>query len=124
MNAHIYETVKDIEDIVNEKKVKNFNLSKEDEYQRLMNKEDKMINLLEDMQSTKKKKETNYDFLTSSPIHVVIFKLYTTILDIISELKNAKEFMDVIGIFLKKDRIVYTGIIFLLISILLMFVNL
>jgi hypothetical protein len=124
MNAHIYETVKDIEDIVNEKKVKNFNLSKEDEYQRLMNKEDKMINLLEDMQSTKKKSETNYDFIISSPIHVVIFKLYTTILDIISDLKNAKEFMDVFGIFLKKDRIVYTGIIFLLISILLMFVNL
>jgi hypothetical protein len=124
MNAHIYETVKDIEDIVNEKKVKNFNLSKEDEYQRLMNKEDKMINLLEDMQSTKKKKETNYDFLISSPIHVVIFKLYTTILDIISDLKNANEFMDVFGIFLKKDRVLYTGIIFLLISILLMFVNL
>jgi hypothetical protein len=124
MNAHIYETVKDIEDIVNEKKVKNFNLSKEDEYQRLMNKEDKMINLLEDMQSTKKKKETNYDFLISSPIHVVIFKLYTTILDIISDLKNANELMDVFGIFLKKDRVLYTGIIFLLISILLMFVNL
>lgn len=124
MNAHIYETVKDIEDIVNEKKVNNFNLSKADEYQRLMNKEDKMINLLEDMQSSKKKQATNYDFLISSPIHVVIFKLYTTILDIISELRHTKELMDILGVFLKKERIVYTGILFVLISILLMFVNL
>lgn len=133
MRSDQYEDYRSIQDIVdemmmNEKKTnknqkikkKSNNLAKPEPYQELMKKEDKMTQLMEDIHNYKVKKENKHDFLLTSPLHVIIYKLFNTINDIGNELRTVTDINDVISIFLKKDRLVYTGIIIVISSLVML----
>ena len=128
MRIDQYENFKNIEDIVNEmlddrkksRKSKNFNINKTEPYQELMNKEDKIIDLMEDIHKYKVEKENKHDFLLTSPLHVIIYKLFNTINDIGNELRNINDINQIIDIFLKKNRLVYTGIIIVILAIIML----
>tara|TARA_B110000261_G_C13085721_1_gene357760 strand:+ start:1863 stop:2240 length:378 start_codon:yes stop_codon:yes gene_type:complete len=125
MNTHLYEEIRSIEDIINEKKNKvNDNISTEDEYTRLMKKEDAVLNILDDMKKQKDNNDDVKNYFTTAPIHVIIFKTFNTIMRIINEVSNQDDLYQVVDLFLKKDNLIYVGIAFVIFSFLLMFISL
>ena len=56
MNTHLYEEIRSIEEIINENKTKSEGLYTEDDYTKLMKKEDKVLDLLDDMKKKKKRR--------------------------------------------------------------------
>ena len=99
---------------------KNFMIDKSETYQEIMKKEDRVIDLMEDIHTYKKEKDSNYKFLTTSPLYVIIYRLYKTVNDIGKELRNASDFNDVVNILIRTDRVVYTGIVLVLFSIIML----
>lgn len=126
MNTHLYEEIRSIEDIINDKKPKKRitnNLQIEDEYTTLKNKEEKILNLLEDMHKMKDQDETTHYF-TNAPLHVTIFKTFKTMIQIYNDLIKQDDIYKMVDILLNKKNIVYVGTTFVILSILLMFISL
>jgi hypothetical protein len=122
MNTHLYESYKDIEDIINDRGDSDNNdlLEKEETYQKLMNKEDTVLNLLNDMSEKKREKESKYQYMVSSPVHVVVYRVFNSILDIIKEASEKETYDELFVVIFRKDRIVYLGIFIVVVSLVLM----
>lgn len=101
-------------------RVKAGDLAKPEPYQELMNKENKMIELIEDIHQYKVDKENKHKFLLTSPLHVILSRLFDTVNDIGNDLRGVMDFNDIISILLNKERLVYTGIILVVFSIVLL----
>ena len=122
MDTKSYETIKDFKDVIhNRNKDTSFNLEKSDIYQTLMKKEDKILDILSEIDQ--KDRESKYTFLLSSPLHIIIKKILDTIIDISKEIYDTTDITDIVFILLKKDRLVYTGIIILLFSFFLIIIT-
>lgn len=127
MNTHLYEEIRCIEDIINEKKKntrKNSNLQIEDEYTKLKNKEDKILTLLDDMHRQKKEDKDNLLYFTTAPLHVIIFKTFRKIISIGNNMSNETDVFKILDIIIDKENIIYVGITLVILSILLMFISL
>lgn len=127
MNTHLYEEIRSIEDIINEKKPKkrvSNNLQTEDEYTKLKNKEDKILTLLDDMHKQKSEEQSTLQYFTSAPIHVVIFRTFRKMMSIGNEITQETDVYKMVDILLHKDNIIYVGITLVIFSILLMFISL
>lgn len=123
MNTHIYEEIRSIEEIVNENTPKKMSekINTEDEYTKLMNKEEKILDLLDEMKNTTNDESTSY--FVSSPIHVIIFKTFKTIMNIANEVSNKNDIFQIIDVVLKRENIIYVGISFVIFAFLLMFIT-
>jgi hypothetical protein len=122
MNNVIYEDYKDIEDIINENYNNRNDLSKTDVYQTLMNKEEKIIDVLNNMSNYKQKKDSTFKYLISSPLNVIVMKVFYNINDLIEDLYDKRNINEIIDTILKKDRLVYVGIFVVVIALLLLLV--
>jgi hypothetical protein len=111
MNTYVQETLNDIKDIVNgTRDNRNQSVHKNsDVYQNLMQKEDKVINLLNDIHQHEKEKRFTY--LMNTPLHLIVVNLITTLNDIMRDLYHCKTASDMMGVVLQKDRMVYTGML-------------
>jgi hypothetical protein len=127
MNTHLYEEIRSIEDIINEKKPKkrvSGNLQIEDEYTKLKNKEDKILTLLDDMHKQKDEEKDTLQYFTHAPIHVIIFRTFRKIMSIGNDIIQENDIYKMIDIVLYKDNVIYVGITLVIFSILLMFISL
>lgn len=123
MNTQIYDTINDIKDVINNNTNKvNFNLQKSDVYQDLIQKEDKILNILNDIDT--KERESKYEYILNAPLHMIVKTLFKTLLEISSELYRNDDIVNLTHIFFKKERIIYTGIILVLIAIILILIKL
>lgn len=121
MNTHIYNSYDDIMKIVNNTDEnidnKDFDLSTEDIYHKLMKKEEKILDVLTDIHN--KKQENSLHYFMNTPIHKILQKLINTLQIITAEIYQAKDLIEVMNILIKKDRLIYTGVIFVIIAILM-----
>lgn len=125
MNTHIYNSYDDIMKIVNntDENVdnKNFDLQTEDIYHKLMKKEDKILDVLTDIHQ--QKQENTLHYFMNTPVHLIFQKLISTLRTITSEMYNAKDVMDIINIISKKERLIYTGVIFVIIALIMIIIT-
>lgn len=124
MNAHIKETIESVNRILENKKRDNFNLETDEPYQTLMKKEEKVLNLIDDIHKHNVESRSNVDTLLSSPLHVVVLRTLNTLTDVFNELSEASTMYDVLDAIVKKERATYIGIVFVFLAIILMFVTL
>lgn len=126
MNTHIYDSYDDIMKIINntDENVNNkdFDLQTEDIYHKLMKKEEKILNVLDDIH--KHKHENTIQYFFNQPIHIILQKLINTIKVISHEVYNSKDMFDIINIISKKDRLIYTGVLFIMIALVLIILTL
>ena len=126
MNTHIYNSYDDIMKIVNntDENVdnKDFDLQTEDIYHKLMKKEEKILDVLTDIHQ--QKQENTLHYFMNTPFHIILQKLISTLKTIISEMYNAKDVMDIMNIITKKDRLIYTGVIFVIIALIMIIISL
>lgn len=123
MSQHILQDYEDVKSFVNNStKPKNNHISTEDIYQTLMAKEEVLLSTLNQMNANEMKlqEQTSMKYIMTTPLHVLIKRIFIVINETINELSNIKEFMDVFDIVLHKDRRIYLGIFFIMISILLL----
>jgi hypothetical protein len=111
-----------IEDVINDLTINkssksDYTLNTAEPYQQLMQKENKVLELMDDIHKYKVDSQTNYQFLTTSPLHVIIYRLYQTINRIAQELSQVTDVYDIIRVIIKKERLVYTGIVIVLMSV-------
>ena len=125
MNTHIYNSYDDIMKIVNntDENVdnKDFDLQTEDIYHKLMKKEEKILNVLTDIHQ--QKQENTLHYFMNTPVHIILQKLISTLKKITSEMYNAKDVMDIMNIITKKDRLIYTGVIFIIIALIMIIIS-
>jgi|TARA_Y100000389_G_C17035953_1_gene305760 hypothetical protein len=125
MNTHIYNSYDDIMKIVNntDENVdnKNFDLQTEDIYHKLMKKEEKILDVLTDIHQ--QKQENTLHYFMNTPVHLIFQKLISTLRTITSEMYNAKDVMDIINIISKKERLIYTGVIFVIIALIMIIIT-
>lgn len=125
MNTHIYNSYDDIMKIVNntDENVdnKDFDLQTEDIYHKLMKKEEKILDVLTDIHQ--QKQENTLHYFMNTPVHIILQKLISTLKTIISEMYNAKDVMDIMNIITKKDRLIYTGVIFVTIALIMIIIS-
>lgn len=125
MNTHIYNSYDDIMKIVNntDENVdnKDFDLQTEDIYHKLMKKEEKILNVLTDIHQ--QKQENTLHYFMNTPVHIILQKLISTLKTITSEMYNAKDVMDIMNIITKKDRLIYTGVIFIIIALIMIIIS-
>lgn len=125
MNTHLYEEIRSIEDIINENGLKkNDTIDVIDPYTKLMKKEDKILNMLNDVHKTKKEKEQSVKYFTSAPIHVIIFKTFKSITNIYNEIGAKDDIFQIVELMLMKENVIYVGISLVIFSFLLMFITL
>ena len=78
MNTHLYEEIRSIEDIIKDNKpMRSERITTVDEYTKLINKEDKILDLLNDVYKKNHEEVNSPKYFVSSPIHVIIFKRLT-----------------------------------------------
>lgn len=123
MNTHLYEEIRSIEEIINENKTKSEGLYTEDDYTKLMKKEDKVLDLLDDMKKKKNEESASMAYFLSSPIHVIIFKTFRIIMKIITESCNKNDIFQVIDLILMRENVIYVGIALVIFAFLLMFIT-
>jgi hypothetical protein len=125
MNTHIKDTIESVDTIIeNNNNPLNFNLETEELYQKLMNKEDKVLNLLDEIHTQKTEAKTNFESFVSAPLHVIIFNTFNTLTKVIIELSETSSINDGVAVILQKDNATYVGILFVFFAIILMFVTL
>ena len=126
MNTHIYDSYDDIMKIINntDENVNNkdFDLQTEDIYHKLIKKEEKILNVLDDIH--KHKHQNTLQYFMNTPIHLILHKLVNTIKVISHEVYNSKDMFDIINIISKKDRLIYTGVLFIMIALVLIILTL
>jgi hypothetical protein len=59
----------------------------------------------------------------NTPVHLIFQKLISTLRTITSEMYNAKDVMDIINIISKKERLIYTGVIFVIIALIMIIIT-
>lgn len=108
-----YAEYKDLVDILNTSNV-------EDSYQKLMGKEDKVLDTVNNtIKYYRDKQVEDGEFVNKSLIEIVM-RFINVWIDIWNELVNNGENIDnIIPIFTRKDRIIYVGIMLILLSMLL-----
>ena len=121
MSDYLYNNYKEIKDIFEN----NENLQTEDIYQKLTNKEDIILKSLNNISNNEQKNKTNlsYKYLLTSPLHVIIKKIFQTINIVIHEISLTSEPSQIFDIILKKERIIYLGIFCVFISFLLLLLS-
>lgn len=124
MNAHIKETIESVNRILENKKMDNFNLETDEPYQTLMKKEEKVLNLIDDIHKHNVESKNIVGTLLASPLHVVVLKTLKTMTEVFSELSEASTAYDVMDAVVKNERVTYVGIVFVFLAIILMFVTL
>jgi hypothetical protein len=100
---------------------KDFDLQTEDIYHKLMKKEEKILNVLTDIHQ--QKQENTLHYFMNTPVHIILQKLISTLKKITSEMYNAKDVMDIMNIITKKDRLIYTGVIFIIIALIMIIIS-
>ena len=124
MNTHLYEEIRSIEDIIKDNKpMQSERITTVDEYTKLINKEDKILDLLNDVYKKNNEEVNSTKYFVSSPIHVIIFKTFNTITKLINEISKKNDIFQVLDLILSKDNIIYVGISFVIFSFLLMFIT-
>ena len=124
MNAHIKETIESVNKILENRKMDNFNLETDEPYQKLMQKEEKVLHLMDDIHKSNTESKRDGESLLSSPLHVVVLKTVNTLTDVFGELSEASTVYDVVDSLVKKERATYIGIVLVFLAIILMFVSL
>lgn len=125
MNTHIYNSYDDIMKIVNntDENVNNkdFDLQTEDIYHKLMKKEEKILDVLTDIHQHKQANTLHY--FMNTPVHIILQRLISTLKTIMNEMYKAKDVMDIMNIITKKDRLIYTGVIFVVIALIMIVIS-
>lgn len=124
MNNHIKETIESVNKILENKVNNNYNLEKFDTYQALMNKEEKVLDLINDIYKQKQESKQESKSILTAPLHVTIGKTLNIITNVYDELSSASTANDVIDSLTKEERPMYIGIVFVILAIILMFVTL
>jgi hypothetical protein len=124
MNNHIKETIENVNKILENKVNNNYNLEKFDTYQALMNKEEKVLDLINDIYKQKQESKQESKSILTAPLHVTIGKTLNIITNVYDELSSASTTNDVIDSLTKEERPMYIGIVFVILAIILMFVTL
>lgn len=121
MSDYLFNNYKEIKDVFEN----NDNLQKEDIYQKLINKEDIILKSLTNMSNNEQQNKTNLSnkYLLTSPLHLIIKKVFQTINIVIHEISLTSEPSEIFNIILKKDRIIYLGIFCIFISFLLLLLS-
>lgn len=124
MNNHIKETIENVNKILENKVNNNYNLETFDPYQALMNKEEKVLDLINDIYKQKQESKQESESILTAPLHVTIGKTLNIITNVYDELSSASTTNDVIDSLTKEERPMYIGIVFVILAIILMFVTL
>lgn len=130
MNVHLYEEIQCVEDLIKdtisqkENAKKRNSLNTNDPYTSLMNKEEKVLNMLNDYRKSEDDKQSAHKYLLTSPIHVVVFRTFRVLSKIMNDVYDSSgSINDVVSILLRKENVVYVGIFLVTLSILMMFVS-
>jgi len=127
MNTDINNSYNDVIDIINNKTDdhsynRDYDLQTEEIYQKLMKKEEKVLNVLNDIH--KHKYENTLQFFMNTPIHKILKNIISTGENIYTELYESRDILDFVKVITKKERLIYTGVIFILIGLVLTIISL
>jgi|UniRef100_A0A6C0BRI8 hypothetical protein len=127
MNTDINNSYNDVIDIIDNKTDdrsynRDYDLQTEEIYQKLMKKEEKVLDVLNDIH--KHKYETTLQFFMNTPIHIILRKIIATGENIYTELYDSHDILDFVKVITKKERLIYTGVIFVLIGLVLTIISL
>lgn len=123
MNTHLYEEIKSIDDIIKGNTKKVGKLAKVDDYTSIMKKEDRVLNMLDDVHQSNLETESLHKYFITTPIHVIIFKTFNILTNIYSEIGSQQDVYQIINLFLKKGNVIYVGVSLVILSFLLMFIT-
>jgi hypothetical protein len=121
--SSIYAEVQQIEDFINDDlhrpKVDGYNtkLGTEDVYQTLMKKEDKVLDVINNITDYKRTKEHEGLLFINMPLHRLLRKMMETTIDLFHSLKYKKTVKEVANEFFKKDRSIYIGLLIIIVAI-------
>jgi uncharacterized protein YjhX (UPF0386 family) len=121
--SSIYAEVQQIEDFINDDphrpKVDGYNtkLGTEDVYQTLMKKEDKVLDVINNITDYKRTKEQEGLLFINMPLHRLLRKMMDTTIDLFHSLKYKKTVKEVANEFFKKDRSIYIGLLIIIVAI-------
>jgi hypothetical protein len=121
--SSIYAEVQQIEDFINDDlhrpKVDGYNtkLGTEDVYQTLMKKEDKVLDVINNITDYKRTKEHEGLLFINMPLHRLLRKMMDTTIDLFHSLKYKKTAKEVVNEFFKKDRSIYIGLLIIIVAI-------
>lgn len=121
--SSIYAEVQQIEDFINDDlhrpKVDGYNtkLGTEDVYQTLMKKEDKVLDVINNITDYKRTKEHEGLLFINMPLHRLLRKMMETTIDLFHSLKYKKTAKEVVNEFFKKDRSIYIGLLIIIVAI-------
>jgi hypothetical protein len=93
----------------------------ENVYQTLMQKEDKTLNTINNVIKYYTNTNLEKEQFINLSIQDILIKFANTWKDVIEELKKVKDIYDVYNVLMKKDRKVYLGLLFILISLFIFF---
>jgi hypothetical protein len=97
--------------------------SENDSYSQLMKKEDKVLDTINNVVKYYKDEDTKeYEFV-NKPIIEIFLSFFNTFIDIYTELLNMKKDSNIITIFTKEDRMIYIGILLIVISLFLFYIK-
>jgi len=119
----VYQEFKHIEDFINDNAVntkkKNENLNTEDIYQKLMKKETKVLDTLNNVVEYKRTQEESSQtsqFVNMS-LHKIILKTMRVMSELLNDLGKQKNLKEVFHQFTKDGRLIYVGIFIVIVSI-------
>lgn len=97
--------------------------SESNTYTTLLKKEDKVLDTINNVVKYYKDKDTKeYQFI-HKPVIEVFLSFFNTLIDIYTEILNMDKDTNIIDIFTKEDRMIYIGILLIVISLFLFYIK-
>lgn len=124
--SQIYEHVKHIEDFINESESErnNMKINTEDVYQKLMNKEDKVLDVINNMTEYNKSKEIQSKLFLNMSLHSLVRTTFKALSELIRDVQTKRTIQDVVKEFLKPERLVYIGLFIVGLSLFMLLLTL
>lgn len=129
--SHIYAHVKNIEDFINEddntnntNKAFGAKLATDEIYQTLMKKEEKVLDVINNMTDYKRTKESEAGRFLNMSLHGVVQKTFRVLTELMEALRHKQNTKDVIHEFVKEGRLIYVGLFVVFVSLFLLLLTL
>lgn len=124
--SQIYAHVQQIEDFINESESgkPTTNLNTEDVYKKLMNKEEKVLDVINNMTEYNKSKNIESKLFVNMSMYSVVRKTFKVVSELFRDIKNKKTAHEVIKEVLKPERLAYVGLFIVGLSLFMLLLTL
>lgn len=97
--------------------------SEDDNYTKLISKEKDVLNTINDVVKYYRDKDTKEYQFVNKPLIEIYLSFFNTFLDIFNDFINMDKNTNIINIFTKNDRMIYIGILIIVISLFLFYIK-